>query len=519
MSASVIPEVAVLEETASTYEMTTSASDSSDIESVRSEQDTLLAGDDETHADSEESCKESIYRSTLIKVYVAVFVANAAFHILAPAQTAIMEQAICLRWYDEHNPNQIPDSRVIPESQCKTRPIQSELASLRGWYETFDAAPALLTCIPLGILMDIVGRRPLLLAGLCTITAQQFWIALVCLSTDKVPIQLIWLAPVLNFISGGMKVMQMVFICLITDITSRGRLAPALFRLAAIAQLTRVLGPVVAGGLMQMNAWWAIIAGLAGLLAMVGIAWTVPETMDLSAMEQVEAMGTSPATTWQRAWPRIKSGFRELKIVWTDTRLIGLVCLYPFLMVGVTSSEVLQQYISNRYNWTLANAAFIFSLQGVAATVSLFALLPLFSDFIESHFTLGPISLNVIMGRISTFLAAMSYVVVGLAPNVGVLIVGLFLETLGLGGGSALKALAASLVEQKDTGRVFSVVAIFEVLSVMMAYPTTAALFNVGLDKGGGMWLGLPYFLAAVTMAVAGFILLLLRFERAPKLS
>lgn len=511
------------EETRSIYEMDNpSSTDHSDLES-NSERDNLLSAADEAPTDNsgadETPNEKDAYRMIRIQVYLAVLVANLAFIILGPAQTKIFEQVICLRWYGEHQPDQVPESRLMPEAQCKLPPIQRELASLRGIYDMFDAAPALLMSIPMGILMDIIGRRPLLLLGLCTITGQQFWIALVSLGAEQgVPIQLIWFGPLLNFISGGMMVLQMVFMCLITDITPRATLATALFRLAAVSQFCRVIGPVIAGGLMQISAWWAIVAGLLGLLAMIAISWTIPETMEFTAAEADEVVGSQPQSRWQRAWPRIKTGFIELKIVWSDWRLIMLVCLYPFLTIGVALGDVLQQYISNRYGWTLADATFLFSLQGVAATTALFVLLPMFSDFIERRFGLSAISLNVIMARISCSILALSYAVEGIAPNVGILVVGLIIETLGMGGGPALKALAASLVEQKDNGRVFSVLTIFEVLSSLMAYPSTAALLSVGFDKGGGIYLGLPFFLAAVSAGIACGMLVLARFERAPRL-
>jgi hypothetical protein len=97
---------------------------------------------------------------------------------------------------------------------------------------------------------------------------------------------------------------------------------------------------------------------------------------------------------------------------------------------------------------------------------------------------------------------------------VSVVTVGLLLETLAAGLPATMRALAAALVDVHDRGRVFSVLAIAESVSTMMAYPLTAALFNVGLEKGGGAWLGLPYDIISMAAAVAGVSMCLLRFER-----
>lgn len=466
------------------------------------------------------SLKRSV-RLTLIKAYIVDFIANLAFQILVPAQTRIYEQAICLQWYNANEPDDIPSSGVIPEERCKLAPIQQELASLKGWYETFDAAPALLMATPLGILMGLIGRRPILLAGLGTITAQQFWIACVGLSAPKIPMQAIWLAPLLNFLSGGMVVLTMVvFLCLVTDISSRDSLATAPFRLGSIAELTKVIGPLAAGVLMQASPWWAINAGLAGLLVLMAVSLTTPETMAFEV--QKGDYGNGPHQPRKEAskhvWPLIKSGVREMRIVWTDRRLIWLLCPIPCLNIGDAVSDMLQQYVSTRYDWKLADAAFVISFQGVGAAMSMFVILPMFAGFVERRFSLSPVALNMTLTRTSCLILAVAYGIEGVAPTLVVLCTGLLVETLGLGGAASLKALAASVVEQKDNGRVFSVLALCGVLSKMVGYPLGAALFNVGLEHGRGVYLGLPFFMSAVFAAIAGVALLLLRFQHPPNL-
>jgi len=92
-------------------------------------------------------------------------------------------------------------------------------------------------------------------------------------------------------------------------------------------------------------------------------------------------------------------------------------------------------------------------------------------------------------------------------------------QTLGSGVSPALRALAGVLVEQEDNGRVFSGLAISETLSVMTVSPLSAALFNTGIERGGGMWLGLPYYTTAVAVAIVTFIMCFLRFQWGDALS
>lgn len=452
------------------------------------------------------------HRRTRIKLYVAVFVSNLAFQILAPTQTRIFEQIFCQRWYSDHSTSAIPINGIIPEDQCKVPGIQRQLATLIGWYKTLDAAPAAIMAIPLGVFIDVIGRRPVVLVSMATLIAQQFWITFVTAFHGGIPLQAIWLAPLLNFLSGGLIVLNMVFFAVLTDTSSREDLAPYLFRVTAVSQSCRVFGPIIAGGLMKIDPWWAILLGLSGLLVLFAISWTVPETLVKEDGTPAPSVEGVVSTRCQRLVSLIEAGFKGLTIVFTDRRLVALVCVTP--LTNIPLEDVLHIYASDRYNISLADATLISSLQGAAATVSLFLLLPLFSTFLIKRLALSPTRLNAILVRLSLAIVAVAWTLQGLAPTIAILLLGLTLETLGLGGEAAIKALAATIVDAQDVGRVYSVLAVAEVLTTVVTHPVTAWLFNIGLDKGGGIYLGFPFFLAAICAAVACLIMLMVRFHR-----
>jgi Major Facilitator Superfamily len=453
-----------------------------------------------------------------VQLFTVLFLVNIAFQILAPAQIRIYEQIFCDQWYHQHSPDQIPSDGQIPERLCKIAPVQRQVSSLRGWLEFFEATPGLFMAIPIGIMSDIFGRRPFFRLCLSVITVQQFWITFVTLFPDRIPLRAIWLEGILNFICGGKMVAEMVFVCVITDITPPEKLATSFFRFNAIGALTRVLGPAIAASLMHIDAWWAIIAGLVILLVMVAITFTAPETL---RSRQDHAMVLSdPNNDVQNServrafWPIVTNAFRELGIIWTDWRLIFIAALYPFRMLANALNDILQLYVSNRYGWSLADATFLFSLQAIAATIVLFSIMPWVSDCIEKKFNLSAIQKNVVLTRLNIFIISIAYFVEGAAPTIPLLVGGLILETFGSGTPSTLRALAGVLVEPKDNGRVFSVLTISETLSSMIAFPATTSLFNVGLEKGGGVWLGLPFFVTGGMATMAFVAMSLLRFER-----
>ncbi len=469
------------------------------------------------------------YSTTYVKLCVIIFLVNIAFQVLEPAQLRIYERIFCAQWYQEHKTDLALVDGQVPENLCKIPAVQRQVSSLRGWLEFFEATPTLIMAIPIGILADIFGRRPFFRLELFAISLQQIWITVVTFFPKKIPIRAVWLEGILNFVSGGKMVAEMLVACVITDITPREQLPTAFFRLNAIAQLTQVLGPAIAGSLMHIDSWWAILAGLLMLLAMNALILTVPETLqrkqDYTTQSSFESDHDELGQAHSSMQYRFQSfrrttviALRELAIVWTDWRLLFLVLLYPFRMFGNALGQLLQIYVSNRYGWSLANAAFLYTLAAVCAAIVLFTLMPWLSDLVDRRYGLSAIQKNVVLTRVSILIIAVAYFVEGAAATVPLLIGGLVLESLGSGLPSTLRALAGVLVEQKDNGRVFSVLAISETLSTMFAFPTTTSLFNVGLEKGGGIWLGLPFFVTAGMAAAAFVVMSFLKFEKSPRI-
>lgn len=266
---------------------------------------------------------------------------------------------------------------------------------------------------------------------------------------------------------------------------------------------------------MERSAWWAVYVGLGCLVAILPLVFTFPET--LPQHHEFSHLTDEPGAKSSRIRTTIDlsiAAFRELGLVWTDWRLVFLVCLYPFRMMSNALGDLLIRYVSLRYGWTLADATFLFSLPAISATVVLFLLMPMVADYLDNHFHFSAVKKNVILSRAALFLLATAMAIKGFAPNIWVLVFGLVVETLAAGSPATLRALAGCMVEAKDNGRVFSVLAISETLSNMMAYPATAYLFNQGIERGGGAWLGLPFFVTAAMAGLAAAVMCCLRFEK-----
>lgn len=264
---------------------------------------------------------------------------------------------------------------------------------------------------------------------------------------------------------------------------------------------------------MRYDPWLAVYTGLALILLTVFLVIDVPETLQPS--RGIEATQTGHARRWfpEITWKDTQESLRDVMKVWSDWRLCFVALTYPFRMLCYALSDLIQRYVSNRYGWTLADATLLYSIQAAGAGVMLFTFLPWISHQIDRRYSWSVVRKNVILSRASLLVLAIGYATIGLASTTPILVVGLLIESMSTGLQATMKSLASALVEGEGKGKVFSLLAVVETLSTMMAFPLSATLFNLGLQKGGGAWLGLPYDATALLAFVSFLWMCLLRFE------
>ncbi|KAK5051959.1 hypothetical protein LTR84_002763 [Exophiala bonariae] len=464
------------------------------------------------------------YTRVFLKLYAVVFLINLGFQVLGPAQVQILERIYCNEWYDKHPTDRVTFQSQIPESLCKIPQVQQQLSTLKGWAEFFGAAPALIVSIPVGKLTDIYGRRIFGIATLTSLFLAQLWTMAIMWFEGAVPLKAIWLSSIFSFFGGGSAGAELILVCVLTDISTAEGLTVAFFRVTSMGYFGKVIGPIIAATLMRFDPWLAIYTGLAFILATCLLMFSIPETLPSRVMleshdsERDGQEWTQPRTLRSKipkfSWKDTRESLRDVMKIWSDYRLIFVALTYPFRVVCYALGDLTQRYVSDRYHWTLADATLVYAIQAAAAAIMLFTLLPMISHQIDKRCSWSIIQKNVVLSRASLLTLVFAYAVIGLAPTAPIMIIGLLIETLATGFPATTRALASALVEGADKGSVFAVLAVVETLSAMVAFPISAAFFNLGLAKGGGAWLGLPYDSISVVAAIAFLAMCLVRFER-----
>lgn len=121
-----------------------------------------------------------------------VLVVDFGFFLAIPAQTKIFEDILYRQYY--------APSVDISEAGCKVAPVQSELAHIGGWKDTFDALPSILVAVPYGALEDRICRKPCLLLSIVGVILSETRLAcmlhVLSLSTRMLIWRLVIISPI-----------------------------------------------------------------------------------------------------------------------------------------------------------------------------------------------------------------------------------------------------------------------------------------------------------------------------------
>ena len=102
------------------------------------------AEEDEPFLPDDPLPKESSARHDRLRIKVIVIIAililsvETGVSMMSGPTTRIYEAITCRRYYEVHDPSQIGSNGKISEDLCKLEPIQSEVATVKGYGELFD---------------------------------------------------------------------------------------------------------------------------------------------------------------------------------------------------------------------------------------------------------------------------------------------------------------------------------------------------------------------------------------------
>ncbi|KAJ5746959.1 uncharacterized protein N7511_008655 [Penicillium nucicola] len=455
-------------------------------------------------------------KKLLVLIVCAVFLLSAefGFFMSTAPQTAVFEDIICRNYQTGLNGAQ---NGTLPDlNPCKSEAVQGELAIITGYKDTFDTIPSIVLSLPYGILADHWGRRPVLYLSMLGIILSEVWIRIVCLWSTVIPLRMVWLSSVFRIIGGGDSVLTAIALVIVADVFSEDERSTALFRLQSCVLLAEILATPLSAYMMTYGPMFPYLISICLILVGSIPALFLPETLEDAKAKQ--SLHTNPEQhdgndneqpergVNKSLLEELKRQGREFQVstrfIWTDSNVCIMILVFFVTIMTRQSTNLLLQYVSKKFDWSIARSSLLISLRGIFSMVTFMVFMPVLSFLAAKYFNLHGKQSDHVMSKGSGILSVIGFVAIALAPTPAILIFGQIILSMGMAFMVNTRSLATALVLPDHVGTLYSALAITQSAGMLVAGPLFANLFRLGLHLGNA-WLGLPFLQASLFFVIA----------------
>ncbi|KAL4909971.1 hypothetical protein BDW74DRAFT_144130 [Aspergillus multicolor] len=484
-------------------------------------------------------------RSRLMVTLLAMILAvEVGFVMAGGPMTRIYESIACREYYEQFDPAKIGANGQVLEELCKVKEVQSEIAAVTGYMEFFQGVMSVILAAPYGLLADRYGRKKTLCLGIPGFILNVVIMFVVMWFDNVFPLKATW-ASCLTFVFGGGPVVTIAVIyTMMSDVTTEEERAVMFFRFGVASMAADFVSSAASSWLMTMNPWFPLILGWSIVIVGAFLALLLPETKNAvtpRTLEQYPDMELDPLASADddharkvsvssekyiadpvnededlgapflnrpksRSLPAslgilIRSYLSPYAFIFRTKRVLLLLTAFLVYRLSRGSSWFLVQYISARYNWTIAQANLLISFKP-ALTIPLFLFI---IPAISKHILRGMKSnmKDLTLARASIVFLAVGTLGIGLSPSIAMLIPSLIIQTSGSGFAYLARSLITTLVKREETARLFTVIEVLQAVGNVIASLSITTVFQIGLDWGGA-WVGLAWMMTATAFCLVG---------------
>ncbi|KAK7952812.1 major facilitator superfamily transporter [Apiospora aurea] len=483
-----------------------------------------VLGDDDKPSNTQRNMhSDSVaYRTTNILCAI-IFVAAGAGGLVTIPQIQLLETAVCREFLEGAEvAGLLDDNGSILESSCKGKEVQSTVAYIIAVGAALESVIGFVGAIPWSTVADRIGRKPVFVLALTGITADNLiWLAMIWLQLNfHIPSWTVWFASAGLVIGGGNAMLTSVVLSTITDAAPEEIRASLFMRVHAAALSASLLAPSLASALMgAFGPWIPMLLGVSLLGLSASAAGFVPDTKRYSehssASTRASSDGPFRISSATHALTQATKALRSfLPFVGRPSSACLLIAVLLSYSLIPATTQLLVQYLSIRYFIGLNETGYVQTVYGLAQLAQLFLGLPLLARLVRARAGVGSdAQRDLYLARFSFCVAIPGALLMGAAANLGFFIVGLLVLALGAGSSSYQRSLLSGFFDAEYHSRLFSLVAMVDMVGSVYSGPMLAGLFTSGMELGGGGFLGLPYYALASLMAVC---LALMFFVRLP---
>ncbi|KAJ4367023.1 hypothetical protein N0V83_007553 [Neocucurbitaria cava] len=448
-----------------------------------------------------------------------VLALNLAFYAKAAPTLRLVELTVCREYYQEHDITKIGPGGFVDEDLCKVSSIQKKVAWLFMADELLHFCCDFLATIPLGILADRYGPKPVMLLNFIGLIVSWTWVLLVCTLYITFRSEMILLASVFCLFGGATHFNTAIIYSEAAMYTKDRTTTFSILELAI--QIGQLVGPVIGSALLMVGIYPPFYFVFSISILSIPLALSLPaggrkerthkrrlsdqaepsanpdETEGLLG-NNIDSRGTAKAGGYDMR-EAIATTRMELKRCW-NLVVQWKVIRYGYaaalvVTLGKQALHILLQYVSKRFSVSIAEAGMLFSIKAVVVIVLYLAILPGLQRGL--HGSQSKITIRI--ARASIVFLTVGVAMMGLAWNVSVLIPGLVIYALGFGFPITVRSLLSTLATTHDLPIpvVFSGMAIFETAGSFIGATALTGAFTRTLDLKG--WVqGTPFFICSI---------------------
>ncbi|PSN59644.1 MFS general substrate transporter [Corynespora cassiicola Philippines] len=444
-----------------------------------------------------------------------VLALNLAFYAKAAPTLRLVELTVCREYWEKNDATKVGLGGRVDEAECKVAAIQKKVAYLFMADELLHFCCDFIATVPLGILADRYGPKPVMLLNFVGLILSWVWMLLVCTCYNTFRPEAILLAS-LFCVPGGATHFNTAIIYSEAAIYTKNR-TTTFSLLEFTIQLAQLAGAAIGPAFLLLGVYPPFYFVFPIALLSIPMALLLPSggrsdrsrkrrASNTSSSEQAEESdrllnkNAPPQNAGQSYFNQTLSGAkRELQRCWnlfTGWRVIQYGYAASLVVtLGKQALHVLLQYVSQRFRVSIAEAGFLFAIKAGVVIVLYLIILPALQRMVRGRQD----EVTIKLARASIVLLTVGVALMGLAWNIGVLIPGLVLYSLGFGFSIAVRSLLSSLATKQDLPIpvIFSGIGIAETAGSFIGATALTGAFTRTLDLDG--WIrGTPFFICSI---------------------
>lgn len=264
--------------------------------------------------------------------------------------------------------------------------------------------------------------------------------------------------------------------------------------------------PLSAALMTLQSPWVPYIVGLLIIFIAALFVLLLPETLDQSCEDPstrpTDEDASRRKTAVQEMHGKALEFFHSTRFIWRNPNIILALLMFLTTSLSRQATNLLLQYSSTKFHWTIARASFLLSIRGSVTLFNFLIVMPTLSTLLMRRLHMSSMWKDRRMCQASGLIGILGFALMFLAASPAAYVAGLVFVSLGAAFIINARSLVAFLVTPHQIGTLYSATAMVQSLGSLVGGPVFARLFQWGLNLGWA-WLGLPFLLPGLLYAVA----------------